>query len=44
MQTDVPTASRKSGVAHQAAPVLFSRTQKIVEDIERQVGRCFLTY
>lgn len=45
METDNPTVPSKRRRARiKRPPVLFNRTQKIVERIERQLGRCFLTY
>ncbi|HOB97414.1 MAG TPA: hypothetical protein PKM43_01560 [Verrucomicrobiota bacterium] len=45
MQTDNPPhIPKKPRPRIKRPPVLFNRTQKIVERIERQVGRCFLTY
>ena len=39
----LPTSKRRPSRIKRP-PILFQRTQKIVERIERQVGRCFLTY
>ncbi len=45
MQTEsTPPLTKKQRPRIKRPPVLFNRTQKIVERIERQVGRCFLTY
>jgi hypothetical protein len=39
-----PSAPKRRHPPIKRPPVLFKRTQKIVERIERQVGGCFLTY